>query len=444
MLNQLKDYIEKYDLFKPADKIIASVSGGIDSMVLIHLLHETGFSFAIGHCNFQLREEESDKDESFVIDAAKKYGVRIFTTRFDTASFARENGISIQMAARDLRRQWFEKLCEEQGYDKICTAHHLNDSLETVIFNLAKGTGISGIKGISPQSGRFVRPLLFASREMITRFAKDHYIHWREDRSNSSIKYARNKIRHYVVPELKKINPNLEATFLLSAEKLLAADEFYHEAIRAMSKELVSRQNGVTAIDIQRLTNVSHPAVVLYEIIKDYGFNFHQAKQIVEGIQNQSGRTFFSAHYQVVQDRQHFLVSTLSEHHSEAIFVDKYSVSASFGEETFVFEECDIRDFTMVPGPGVACLDVDLLKFPLKIRHWKKGDYFFPLGMNGKKKVSDFMIDKKIPVNLKAQAMTIFSGNDLIWLVGHRIDHRFRITDNTRKVLKITKIDRHD
>ncbi len=426
------------------DKIIVSASGGIDSMVLIQLLSGAGYSFAIGHCNFQLRAKESDEDEQFVAAAAKQYDKKIFIQKFDTGAYADECGISIQMAARALRRAWFETLCEQHGFNKICTAHHLNDAIETVIFNLTKGTGIAGLQGILPQSGRFVRPLLFATREMITQFADNQNIAWREDHSNASTKYARNKIRHLVIPELKKINPNLETTFRTTSEKIIAANNIFREAIEGKKESLMSRQGDSVAIDIKKLLDSAHPAVMLYEIIKDFGFNFIQAKQIIEGLQNQPGRVFNSESHQLTQDRECLLLDTVNATPPNMAHVNSGITSASFSGVRFIFEQYDMSEFSLDMRNEVACLDLELIKFPLLIRYWEKGDYFFPLGMQAKKKVSDFMIDKKIPVNLKSKTITIFSGNDMVWLVGHRIDHRFRLTDKTRKVLKITKALKHD
>lgn len=444
MLHQLLEFVHKQKLFQPGQRLLLAVSGGIDSVVLSHLFSRAAFNFGIAHCNFHLRGKESDGDEAFVRALSVQYGVPVFVEHFETEAYAAQNGISVQMAARDLRRNWFEKLLTHDGFEKIATAHHLNDSLETAIFNLTKGTGIAGLQGILPKKGPYVRPLLFATRENIGQFAKDNQISWREDKSNSSVKYSRNLIRHHVITELKKINPNLELTFAETSEKIIATTSIFNEAISGLKKDLLIRKGDGFEIEKNALCHSNNPRLLLYEILSTFGFNYPQAKDIVDGIDGQSGKIFRSATHQLVNDRDTLLLHEHGVKSQQQVFVGTRESEAYFSSHQFVFEVLDADKLQIDPDQNIAFLDWELLVFPLKIRTWQHGDFFYPLGMDHKKKVSDFMIDEKIPVNLKGQLITIFSGNDLIWVAGYRIDNRYRITKKTRKILKISTDIRHD
>jgi tRNA(Ile)-lysidine synthase len=444
MLNQLLEYVNKQKLFQPDESILLTVSGGIDSVALMHLFQAAGFNFAVAHCNFQLRGTESDEDEAFVRDLSDKFEVRIFVKHFDTAAHAKKHGISIQMAARELRRSWFEDILANNDFSKIATAHHLNDSLETAIFNLAKGTGIAGLQGILPVNGRYIRPLLFASRAMIRDYVSENQIKWREDRSNISTKYARNKIRHDIIPELKKINPNLEFTFAETSEKIVATTQLFRAAISDQINAVVRKAGDRYEIDKNKLGQSSQPGILLHEFLVEFGFNYKQAKDIVASLERQPGKVFLSENYQLVMDREFLFLTRSEAGHSEEVLIDQNVSSVQYHQNKLDFELLGIDKFKMDADKNVAFIDLDLLKFPLKIRTWKRGDFFYPLGMTHKKKVSDFMIDEKIPVNLKNQIVTIFSGEDLVWIVGRRIDNRYKITKQTRNILKISNDVHHD
>lgn len=440
MLDQLLNYISVQKLFQSEQKVLLAVSGGIDSMAMVHLFQQANFKFAIAHCNFQLRGTESDSDQLMAEKKANNCSVPFFAKSFETEEYATEHGISIQMAARDLRKAWFEELRIREGYDVIATAHHLNDSFETVLFNLAKGTGISGLKGISSKTENYIRPLMFASREMILNYVKTNNIFWREDRSNSSIKYHRNLIRHKVVPELKKINPSLEETFSQSLQKIIASERIYRRVIDHNKETLVELTNDGFKIDKSKLKLIEELHIILFELLDEYGFNYHQVKDILPTLDGQSGKCFYSNDYQLVVDRQFLFISKISGGKNVEAFVDQNKASLEVIKNQLTFEQADIEEVEFSENKNIVFLDFDKLEFPLSVRNWKIGDRFQPLGMKHKKKLSDFMIDEKIPLNLKKQVLVITSGENLVWVIGHRIDDRYKLTNQTRKAYKICNI----
>jgi len=437
MLDQLSDYIKKQKLFQPEERMLLAVSGGIDSVVLFHLFVRSGYSFAVAHCNFQLRGKESDKDDHFVQDLAEEAKIQFFSRSFETEAYSKMHGISIQMAARELRRTWFSELKQANNFDKIATAHHLNDSIETALFNLAKGTGIAGLMGIQPKKEDYVRPLLFSTRQMIEDYAALQQLKWREDRSNSSVKYSRNLIRHHVIPELKKINPNLEQTFAQTSEKIVGASAILGDVVNAKKSELLHRVKDLTVIDKLSLAAVGNTPILVYEMLEEFGFNYTQIKDMLQSLHGQTGKVFHSGTHQITIDRkQVFIEKRQSNVHSYwKIFKDE-SEKHIEGVQ-FHFEKLGAQNTSIKRDKQMAMLDLDKLRFPLSFRHWKHGDAFFPLGMQHKKKVSDFMIDEKIPVNLKKQMLLLLSGNDIVWLVGHRIDERYKITQYTKEIFRI-------
>lgn len=441
MLKQLLNFINEQKLFPAQKKILLAVSGGIDSMAMLHLFQQANFNIAIAHCNFQLRGIESDKDQQLVETIANKNATDIYTKSFETNRYAQQHGISIQMSARYLRRAWFEKLLESEKYDFIATAHHLNDSLETILFNLAKGTGISGLKGISSKNQKYVRPLMFASREMIEGYIKANDITWREDKSNSSIKYTRNLIRLNIVPVLKKINPNLEQTFSHSLEKIAASEHIYKNAIKAIKKDLIEQTKDGIKIETQKLKSIQDNKLVLFETIENYGFNYHQAKDIILSLDGQPGKTFHSQTHRLVIDRKFLFISIKNAVDTTEIFIDQNTKEVEAFNIQLILEKIENIDVNFSDNKQIAHFDYQKLKFPLTIRKWQHGDWFMPLGMNSKKKLSDFMIDEKIPLNLKEQLSLLVSDDNIVWVINHRIDNRYKVSNQTKMVYKICNND---
>lgn len=438
MLETFLTFIGKQELIRPGDKILLTVSGGVDSMVMTDLFLRAGYRFSIAHCNFNLRGVEADADEALVKNFAKARDIPFYIRRFETQQFARESGISIQMAARQLRNQWFESLMELNDFDVYAVAHHLNDSLETFLFNLTKGTGIAGLHGIQLKNGHIIRPLLFATRTMIRKYAKERSLDWREDRSNASVKYHRNRIRHQVIPALKKINPNLEQTFASTLKRIGAVEDIFQSYIRNFRKQAVAQKRKELWIEIEKINNAPGAVAVLYELIRSYQFNYEQADLIIRGLPGRPGRLYYSSTHVLNIDRSHLIISPVkNRQETEGLAIDKEVREIVFGTVRLSFEVISLDDVSFETDKKIAMLDYDALHFPLLIRKWRYGDFFVPLGMRGKKKLSDFMIDEKIPVNLKTDVLVLLSEGQVAWVVNHRIDERFKVNTKTKRILKI-------
>lgn len=444
MVNKFRSFIHETNLFAEKTPILLAVSGGIDSVVMADLFARSKFEFAMVHCNFNLRGEESDGDEVFVKQLAQRYQVSCFVKSFDTSGFADLQRISIQMAARQLRYAWFNALLKEQKYEYIATAHHKNDVVETIIFNLTKGTGIAGLHGIKLKQSQIIRPLLFADRKQIEEYAQTHQLAWREDSSNSDEKYRRNLIRRRVIPVLEEINPKLLETLELSLERISGTESFFLSAVQELKKKCMYTLGKDVFINIQKVKDQPGLHVVLHEMIKEYGFQYHQTREISEAIrrttpEKQSGKVFDSSSHRLNIDRKELIISVISRDSIGSYTITEKEHKLDTDEVELTFKVLEARKYRVMPLANIAALDHEKLKFPLTLRKWKKGDFFYPLGMNCKKKLSDFMIDIKIPLNLKNRVMVLTSGDDIVWVVGYRIDHRYRITDTTQQIYEITQ-----
>ncbi|MEM9859865.1 MAG: tRNA lysidine(34) synthetase TilS [Bacteroidota bacterium] len=430
MLDRFLEVIKNNQLFSTNDRLLVAVSGGIDSMTLCHLLSEAKFSFSVAHCNFKLRNEESDRDEQLVMDWCLERKITFYSQSFDTKSSAINNGISIQMAARDLRYRWFEQLIEEERYDFLLTAHNLNDSLETVLFNLAKGTGLKGLTGISEKLKNIVRPLLYFSREEIYEFGVQSGVKWREDTSNQDVKYHRNRIRNRVIPELKEINPSLLATYKNSYRRLKNVQDYLEQVLADKLKPFIDSRGD----DVYILKEVITDITELDYLISPYGFSYGQANTIFTSLSGRPGKLFYSDNFCLNVDRKHLVISPLGQEFLEVqidagdrkVYNDQLSLEMSVSSSSDILRK-----------PSQASLDFEKLEFPLTLRKWKQGDFFYPLGMSSKKKVSDYMIDSKIPLNLKNRIAVLESKGNIVWIVGHRIDNRYKVTADTRKLYHI-------
>ena len=414
---------------------ILAVSGGIDSVVMAYLYRECDRPFSIAHCNFQLREEESMRDEEFVISLGEKMGIKVLVERFETEKYANENGVSIQMAARDLRYNWFKELSAEFEAN-IAIAHHANDIAETMIFNLAKGTGLAGLHGIADTDGIFVRPLLWARKEEIVDFAQVHSIEWCDDHSNESEKYMRNIIRKKVVPELERVNPSFITTNLRNAARIKDAENFMHYAIDQL--KVIQEKGGHIYINKEALLKLPGSRAVLYQLIKSYGFSYEQVVSIEQSAGG-IGAIFLSPQWVLNVDREYFIISKNKQSILEQL-VDESDQFIELEAGSLQLTVLSAEPYEIMPDSKIAALDFDKLTFPLLIRNWRPGDYFIPLGMHGKKKVSDFMIDEKVPVNLKPKILVMISGNDIVWVVGHRINENYKITPGTRRIYEVKKV----
>lgn len=442
MFQAFLKFTKTHKLIAKNDRVLVAVSGGADSTALAHLLFKAGIPFGIAHCNFQLRGEESEDDEKFVRNLAKMLEVNCHVKRFDTDSVAASQNISVQMAARDLRYAWFEELIHSGDYTKVATAHHKNDTLETVIFNLTKGTGIAGFHGIKIKRGKIIRPLLFASREEIENYLEENRLKWREDSSNESEKYHRNLIRKKVIPLLKQINPNLENSIEQTVAKMGAVEAFFVDKMEPVKSQLLENRNGDLWMGIEKLRKIKGKEIVLFEILKEYGFNFAQCTDILTATNDQPGKLFYSATHVLNVDRDHLVLSGVSDD-STSFQIEKSDRLIATPHFSLQCEAVAVDNFKLVASSNIAFLDDEKLRFPLQIRPWKQGDYFYPLGMKNRKKLSDYMIDEKIPVNLKSKVFVLLSEQNIVWVIGHRIDNRYKITSTTKKICKISKLPRH-
>ncbi|MCF6357509.1 MAG: tRNA lysidine(34) synthetase TilS [Draconibacterium sp.] len=436
MLNKFIEKIKQNQLIEASQKVLLAISGGIDSMVLLHLFEKSGFDYGIVHCNFQLRGDESDGDEEFVKKQVLVHGVPAWFETFDTKEYASLNGISIEMAARELRYEFFEKVRIENGFDFVATAHHQDDLIETFFLNLSRKTGIKGLTGIKEKAGTIIRPLLFAGRAEIENFASKNYIEFREDSSNSEIVFQRNFLRHKILPLFSELNPSFKKNIIASVENLKDAEQVYSGFLQSEKMEVVSENKNETVINIEKLQKTSFPKILLFEILTDYNFNATVVDEINKSLYTDSGKQFFSKTHRAVKDRKELFISEIKDNDSRIFYIEDDDIEL-FKPLNIVIEKLPADNFEIIKKANVACLDLNEIEFPLLIRRWKQGDYFQPLGMTGFKKVSDFFIDQKIPIHEKENIWILCSGKKIIWIMGHRIDNRFKVTPETSKILLI-------
>ncbi|MBO5696841.1 MAG: tRNA lysidine(34) synthetase TilS [Alistipes sp.] len=442
LLEEFEKYVSENELFSHNDKVLLAVSGGVDSMVLMSLTAAAGYQFGVAHCNFQLRGKESDEDEVMVEREAKRLGVEFYNASFDTTAEMARTGESMEMAARRLRYAWFKSLCDEHGYSVIAIAHHINDSIETFFINMLRGTGLRGLTGINAQVGHIVRPLMFATRKDIHDFAIAHRIPFREDSSNRSTKYLRNKVRLGLVPMLKEINPQFTTIMRRNISRLSQAQEFVTASMDMIKRQVVEEQSGIYTLHIDRIDSSLPRNFIIYEILSaQFGFKGDVVDLLCHALDNEAtGKRFYSRDWVAVVDRQKVVVAAVAEDDDCETLVDRSMIRSYAGGSVLFYEYCDI-DFieTLDMGDNVALLDADKLQFPLKVRRWREGDWFIPLGMSGRKKLSDYLIDKKVSLVEKNRQFVLLSGDDIVWVIGRRLDDRFCITKKTENVLKIVR-----
>lgn len=417
------------------DSILVAVSGGADSMALLNLLIDEGYKLSAAHCNFQLRDSASEADESLVIDFCKQKKIQLFTTRFDTKVFAKENKLSIEMAARDLRYSWFDQLVKQHGFKAIATGHHGNDSIETFFLNLVRGTGVKGLSGISYRHGNVVRPLLEFQRGAIEAYCKVKLINYCHDASNDDCQFTRNKIRHEVIPVLETINPSFFETMQVNLNHLQDAERMIESEVKRFMETDVVNENDQVIIPISRLENYPHYATLLFEVLRPYGFNSTVVGEVLNHLYGESGKQFFSETHRLIKDRHNLLVLLKAE-----IGVKHFWVEEGFIEEVFPMHVKTYprpKHFQFSKDSSLVHLDADLVELPLLMRKWLKGDTFMPLGMKGFKKISDFFIDRKYSLKDKEGAWLLVSGEDIVWVVGDRLDDRFKVTKRTKRILEI-------
>lgn len=436
MLEAFQQYIREHDLLGNTDRVLLAVSGGLDSMVMLHLFREAGYAMGVAHGNFGLRGSESEGDEAFVGAYCRKHGLPFYSKRFDTKNYAESHKLSVQMAARELRYTWFNELLLEGHYHWLATAHHLNDNVETVLLRWSHGSGLDQLTGIPRKNDRIIRPLLFASREEIAAFARSAGITWREDSSNLATNYQRNFMRHEVIPKIKEINPSLETTFALSLEKLEGAAELMRRGLEQLRDSMTRQEGRNLVVDKHLLLLLQHPGYILYAWLRDYGFEYERCKQMAAAAaQGQSGARFMSVSHTAVVDRDTILISPRDRDEYHDVLVEDWQDKAALGPWVMHFHQ--EKGTQISRDPAVATVDYSRVKFPLLWRKWKPGDSFVPLGMKGAKKLSDFLIDEQVPLTEKGRVTVVLSGEDIVWVAGYRIADYFKVTGQTHTVLSM-------
>lgn len=421
MLEQFRKYIESHHLINKGDRILVALSGGVDSMVLAELLRRCGYDIMLAHCNFHLRGKESDGDEQFVREYADRVGVKLYVKQFDTLDYVENNKVSVEMAAREMRYAWFDDVIGAGGY-KLALAHHADDQIETFFINLLRGSGIKGLKAMQPRNGMYIRPLLWASREEIKQFALENGILWREDSTNNDTVYLRNKIRHELIPVFDSIKPEAREKILESVNHLAFENQLYRELI----KEKLSQIETVSGV-LHSIPKRHCEPQLLFEWIRDFGFSFSQCESILASLDSEPGKEFYSANYQLVIEKN--TIDIFPVELTDNLLTPGLSYSKF--EKTCGFQL--IKD-----NPNIAQLDFDMLTFPLTVRHWWHGDRFHPLGMRGTKLVSDFFNDNGFTTFQKRHTQIITDAEGkIVWIVGQRIDDRFKITEKTKTIYEI-------
>ena len=424
---RIQQFIDDKALFNRQDKVLVALSGGADSVALLRVLLALGYRCECAHCNFHLRGEESNRDEAFVRALCQEREVMLHVTHFDTETYAREHRQSIEMAARELRYRWFEELRRECGAAVIAVAHHRDDSVETLLLNLIRGTGINGLKGIAAKNGRIVRPLLQESRESIEEYLGAIGQDYVTDSTNLQDEYMRNKIRLNILPMMRELNPSVaESIFETSRRLAEVADIYHHDRAKAVAGKLIKISDEEFRIRISDILEDQAPESLLHEVLALYGFNAAQEKDMMRCMTgDQSGKRFYASEWEVLRDREMLII----RHIQQTDKIPELSIEVMEVEPGFIVPK----------DKHVAYLDADKVKRELSVRHWQKGDKFVPFGMTGKKKVSDYLTDRKFTVFDKENQWVVCAGEDIVWLMNERTDNRFRVTNKTRRVMIIKK-----
>lgn len=440
LLLRFQNIIKKSNLFSSKDKLLIAVSGGIDSVVLCELCKQAEFDFTIAHCNFQLRGAESKRDEQFVRELAKKYNVEVEVKKFDTEKYAADNKLSTQEAARNLRYEWFEKLITQstnKQFNHLLTAHHADDNAETIVMNFFRGTGLHGLTGIPAKNGYIKRSLLKFSKEDLIAFANEHHLEFVEDSSNQSSKYTRNYFRNEIIPAISKIYPQVKDNLLDNINRFKEIEKLYQLSVGELKKKICKQKGSEIHIPVNKLMSYNNKALI-YEIIHPFNFQEKQVEELIKLADSDSGKYITSPdnQFRIIKHRLWFIVSPVVATESVNIIIEE-----SDKQVLFALGRISI-DLTSNSKPStsndIATLDAKQVKFPLLLRKWKTGDYFYPLGMKKKKKISRFLIDSKLSKTEKENTWVVESKQRICWIVGQRIDDRFKLTSTTKEVLKLT------
>ena len=437
-LKKVRQFIDSNQLLIDNDRILVGVSGGADSVVLLHILLKLGFECVVAHCNFHLRGEESMRDELFVEKLAEKYKLIYKKTDFDTVRFAKSNKISIEMAAREMRYAWFKKLAPENKCQTIATAHHTDDSIETLLLNMIRGTGLKGLTGIEPRNGDIVRPVLCCTRSEIEQYAQKNKLEYITDSTNLANEYSRNKIRNLILPMMADINPSVKQSLAENISRFRGSWKIYSEKIAEIEAHITFNKENQTFVDIDKLKSQSDPKTILFEILQKYQFNSDVISNIFEGLDKSSGKRYYSDTHRLLKDREHLIVDEIEPNNTLEFSIDESTKSISIPINLSLNKKARNEDFIISKKSDKIHIDADKIKFPLTLRKWKNGDSFHPFGMKESKKLSDFFINEKINRNQKENIWLLVSDNKIVWIIGLRMDERFRITEKTKNILEIS------
>lgn len=435
---RLEQYWQSQQFPHKKEKILLALSGGKDSMTLAFILHQIGCNLSVAHCNFMLRGAESDLDEQLVKDWATENNIQCHSISFDTKKEMARNKTGVQETARKLRYDWFSTLCQEHQYKAIATAHHANDNAETLLIHLCKGTGIAGLHGIPAKNNNIIRPLLFATQAEISEYATEHQIPFREDASNSSTQYLRNAVRHKILPVLNEIFPDVVTQINQNIERFKQVETIYELAIAEEKKKLMERRGNDYYIPILKLLKRPAYETICFEIFKEFGFTSAQIPEILKLLHSESGHYLSSESHRVIRNRMFLIITEQISPKTDLIVIDQIPCSIETSEGQFNFTIVEATKH-IDESKHSAYLDLDTLKLPLLLRRWRIGDYFYPLGMGmKKKKISRFLIDQKVPIHEKEKVWIVECQQKIAWLAAMRIDERFKVKNDTKKLLKIT------
>lgn len=440
LLQKFQDDVNDHQLWKAQDYLYLACSGGLDSVVLAYLLHSSGYNFTLLHCNFQLRGEESDRDEQFVCSLAKQLKVPVEVKKFDTQFEMEQTGKGVQEAARDLRYGWFNQVLEQdKAHIKkwLLTAHHADDQVETVLLQFFRGTGISGLTGMKMKNGNIVRPLLSIYRDELNSFAKEHGLVWVEDSSNASTNYTRNFLRHHIIPSLTEVFPALKSTMIRGSKRFQEIEGIYQQRITDIKNRLIEKRNDSFAIPINKLKQIEAIDTIMFEVFKDFGFGVQQIPELKKLFYASSGKYVSSGIYRVLKNREWLLIDAIAEENYQIYILEDANAELLFDTHRLELKEVS-NSFQIPSGSEQALVNLEKLKFPLLVRKWKAGDYFYPLGMKKKKKLSRFMTDLKLSLTEKENQWVIESDKKIVWVIGKRIDNRFKIDEHSSKRVLMT------
>lgn len=437
MKERLLKFIQENNLIGQGERVLLTVSGGIDSMTMLHLFMQTNIPFAVAHCNFQLREQDSFHDEQFVTDFAWQHHLEYYCKRFNTLQYCQENKLSVEMAARELRYKWFAEICQEHHFQLIATAHHLDDAIETFFLNAIRKTGIGGLHGIAPKSGNIIRPLLFCYRTDIQQYAEKEQLTYCEDKTNQDDAYTRNFIRLNIIPQFEQLRPDFKQNMTGTIQIVASQHQLYKQHIADIRKKILQTIDNHYIINISQLLNLPNAATYLFELLSPFNINYAQSKNIFASLLQTEEKRFDTKHFIILKTRENIEIWHKQSYPYSTLIINSLDKN-EFQQQHLDFQIVENKDITFENNPQTAYFDLDKIQFPLQIRSWQTGDFFYPVKGKGKKKLSDFFTDLKLNSIQKQDIKLLTNSQDeILWVIGKRSDDRFAVRKSTKKILII-------